>query len=311
MKSSQLNPSTMPPWWSPPITPRTTSTRIRKISIGIVFRNSRSPFVSNFSFRKPSIMASPLSLGFGMGMILGIPLVPGEEEESTTHTLFFCKSIKEYWALSVLHTDLSICTYFDSVENVLNTLTTSTLWSTIGAITYVIWMDRNELIFNKEKPLPIKAIKLARGYLTQSPLPSNSSQQSFDLTSPQAPEGWHIITVVASWINNRTLGGTGFTIKTYQSGLICAGYDSAIVEDAKEAEAITVIRGMQAVHQIGIERVLLLMDCRRLGRAFETRSDDLSWGALTLAPDMLVSASPFVDFRFSYLPRSCNLEAHV
>ncbi|KAF6149368.1 hypothetical protein GIB67_016906 [Kingdonia uniflora] len=63
------------------------------------------------------------------------------------------------------------------------------------------------------------------------------------------------------------------------------GFDSSQSKDSEEAEALSVIRGMEAAHMIGIERALVLTDCRRIVRAYETRSKDLSWGALAVAPD--------------------------
>ncbi|KAF6152950.1 hypothetical protein GIB67_039657 [Kingdonia uniflora] len=90
-----------------------------------------------------------------------------------------------------------------------------------------------------------------------------------------------------------------------------SGHASSSAADAEEAEAISVIRGMRAARSVGLERVILLTDCRRLVRAFELGSDDLSWGALTLAPDMLGLASSFTDFRFRYISRSLNFEAHA
>ncbi|KAF6136603.1 hypothetical protein GIB67_016059, partial [Kingdonia uniflora] len=73
------------------------------------------------------------------------------------------------------------------------------------------------------------------------------------------------------------------------------GHASTRAEDAEEAEAISVIRGM-AARSIGLKKVVVLTDCKRLVRAYELGSDDLSWGALTLAPDMLGLASCFFDF---------------
>ncbi|KAF6150800.1 hypothetical protein GIB67_020883, partial [Kingdonia uniflora] len=67
------------------------------------------------------------------------------------------------------------------------------------------------------------------------------------------------------------------------------GYAFSRVADEEEAEAISVIRGMRAAHSVGLEKVFLLTDYRRLVSAFELGSDDLSWRALTMAPDLLVS----------------------
>ncbi|KAF6175020.1 hypothetical protein GIB67_039568, partial [Kingdonia uniflora] len=65
-------------------------------------------------------------------------------------------------------------------------------------------------------------------------------------------------------------------------------YDSARAADPEEAEVILVIRGMEAAHRLGIDQVLLLTDYQRLAKAFRDYSDDLSWGALTLAPDITI-----------------------
>ncbi|KAF6173028.1 hypothetical protein GIB67_006404 [Kingdonia uniflora] len=64
------------------------------------------------------------------------------------------------------------------------------------------------------------------------------------------------------------------------------GYDSLRAGDAEEVEAVAVLRGMEAALSSGLHRVLLLSDCLRLVRAFRECSEDLSWGALTLALDI-------------------------
>ncbi|KAF6161004.1 hypothetical protein GIB67_007645 [Kingdonia uniflora] len=89
------------------------------------------------------------------------------------------------------------------------------------------------------------------------------------------------------------------------------GHASTRAEDAEEAEAISVIHGMRAARSVGLEKVVVLTDCRRLVRAYELYSNDLSWEALTLAPDMLGLASCFSDFRFCHISRSLNFEAHA
>ncbi|KAF6160714.1 hypothetical protein GIB67_005280 [Kingdonia uniflora] len=88
------------------------------------------------------------------------------------------------------------------------------------------------------------------------------------------------------------------------------GHDTTRAADPEEAEAISVIRGMEAAHGLGLDRVLLLTDCQRLVRAFHECSDELSWGALTLAAHMRALASKFLDFQFEYVERSLNFVAH-
>ncbi|KAF6147011.1 hypothetical protein GIB67_036730 [Kingdonia uniflora] len=124
-------------------------------------------------------------------------------------------------------------------------------------------------------------------------------------------EGWHIVLVDEAWSNSDSQGGSSFVIKIYNLSVIGAGHASTRAEDAEEAEAISVIRGMRAARSVGLEKVVVLTDCRRLVRAYELGSDDLSWGALTLAPDMLGLASCFSDFRFCHISRSLNFEAHA
>ncbi|KAF6135937.1 hypothetical protein GIB67_006829 [Kingdonia uniflora] len=90
-----------------------------------------------------------------------------------------------------------------------------------------------------------------------------------------------------------------------------SGFDSSRETDPEETEAISVIRGMEAAHGRGMERVMVLRDCRRLVSAYEERSADLSWGTLTLAPKMLALASRFAGFIFQFLSRLYNFEAHA
>ncbi|KAF6173811.1 hypothetical protein GIB67_003812 [Kingdonia uniflora] len=80
--------------------------------------------------------------------------------------------------------------------------------------------------------------------------------------------------------------------------------------DAKEVEVVAVLRGMEAALSIGLYRVLLLTNCLRLVKAFRECFEDLSWGALTLAPDIREMTASFLDFRFEFCDRSCNFEAH-
>ncbi|KAF6144178.1 hypothetical protein GIB67_004851 [Kingdonia uniflora] len=68
----------------------------------------------------------------------------------------------------------------------------------------------------------------------------------------------------ASWTKNNIPEGTGFTIKSHTDVFLCAGFDSARAEDPEEAEAISVIRGIEAAYNLGLARVLLLTDCQRL-----------------------------------------------
>ncbi|KAF6163064.1 hypothetical protein GIB67_001392 [Kingdonia uniflora] len=89
------------------------------------------------------------------------------------------------------------------------------------------------------------------------------------------------------------------------------GYDSSRAADSEEAEAVAVIREMEATLGRGMKRVMVLTDCRRLVSAFEMGSTNLSWRALTLAPKMLFLAGRFHEFRFQFINRSFNFEAHA
>ncbi|KAF6152823.1 hypothetical protein GIB67_004652 [Kingdonia uniflora] len=89
------------------------------------------------------------------------------------------------------------------------------------------------------------------------------------------------------------------------------GHDTTRAADPEEAEAIAVIRGMEAALSLGLDRIILLTDCQRLVRAFRDHSEDLFWGALTWAPDMYALAARFQTFIFEFVNRSCNIEAHL
>ncbi|KAF6162309.1 hypothetical protein GIB67_008438 [Kingdonia uniflora] len=145
--------------------------------------------------------------------------------------------------------------------------------------------------------------KRATQYLVHRTKPPTPSWQP-SRQPPTAQARWHIINVDAAWSKPDELGGTGFTIKSHM------GHETAWAATSEEAEVISVIRGIEAGQRLGLDRVIILTDCQRLVQAYRDRSDDLSWGALTLTPDMLAIAALFRDFIFDFTERSCNFEAH-
>ncbi|KAF6172278.1 hypothetical protein GIB67_024900 [Kingdonia uniflora] len=106
-------------------------------------------------------------------------------------------------------------------------------------------------------------------------------------------------------------GGTSFVIKSHMNITCCVGYDSVRASDPEEAEAASVIRGMEAAHRLGMDKILILIDCQRLVHVFRDRPKDLSWGALTLAPDIRALASHFRDFILDYVDRRCNIHLKI
>ncbi|KAF6171693.1 hypothetical protein GIB67_007214 [Kingdonia uniflora] len=87
-------------------------------------------------------------------------------------------------------------------------------------------------------------------------------------------------------------------------------FSPSCAADPEEAETIAVIRGLEVSRGLGLQRILLLSDFQRLLRTFRERPEDLSWGALTLAPDLRAIAACFLDFSFDYVDRRCNYTAH-
>ncbi|KAF6138837.1 hypothetical protein GIB67_018568 [Kingdonia uniflora] len=79
-----------------------------------------------------------------------------------------------------------------------------------------------------------------------------------------------------------------------------SGFGQSRSADAEEAEALAALRGLEAARHLGLQRILLLSDCQKIVSAFRERPEDLSWGALTLAPDMRVVTECFLDFRFEH-----------
>ncbi|KAF6136966.1 hypothetical protein GIB67_030730 [Kingdonia uniflora] len=98
---------------------------------------------------------------------------------------------------------------------------------------------------------------------------------------------------------------------SYVRKFTISGYDASRTADSEEAKAVAMIRGMEAALGRGMERVMVLTDCRRLVSAFESSSTDLSWGALTLAPEMLFLVGCFLEFRFQFISRCFNFGTHA
>ncbi|KAF6148764.1 hypothetical protein GIB67_019372 [Kingdonia uniflora] len=214
------------------------------------------PVLDNFNWKRIQNLKIPFCIQFFLWKALhnGIPtkqnlwhgddnwntICPrcGEEDQTTTHALFFYNNVREFWALSNHNSDLRNWAYSDSMENVMtiftfqkrNDLDTTILWRMIDAIMFVIWIDRNELVFNKVKPNPPKAIKIAMSFFLHpltSPLP---------FIDPP------------TWPFRRFMRG---------------GFEYVKTTDLEEAVALAVIRGMKAALQVGLERGAA-SDCNRL-----------------------------------------------
>ncbi|KAF6175478.1 hypothetical protein GIB67_021968 [Kingdonia uniflora] len=240
----------------------------------------------------------------------------GSETESTAHALFFCTKIHDIWIESDLAIDFRSWNYSDCIYSIiyrcfLLSQEASNLFSfcsKLSTIMYAIWIYRNELVFERKIQTARETLAKAKRFLIVNPrnvLPMlNSRPPPFQA---ETLVGWHVINVDASWFSQDTPGGTSFIIKSHQNLIVCAGCGSIRAADPEEAEAVAVVRGMEAALRIG---VLILTDCQRLVLAFRDSPEDLSWGALTWAPDIRALATRFEDFRFEFVHRSCNYDAY-
>ncbi|KAF6159870.1 hypothetical protein GIB67_032954 [Kingdonia uniflora] len=158
---------------------------------------------------------------------------------------------------------------------------------------YILWISRNEMIFEQKQQHTGETLKRAKISLIHI----NEVASHIPKITPRTKEGWHVIFVDAAWKNADRTGGTG--------------YDSVRASDPEEAEAASVIRGMEAAHRLGMDRILNLTDCQRLVHAFRDRPKNLLWGALTLAQDIRALVSHFRDFILDYVDRRCNIQIHA
>ncbi|KAF6137206.1 hypothetical protein GIB67_030970 [Kingdonia uniflora] len=150
-------------------------------------------------------------------------------------------------------------------------------WGKLNSFFYVIWLSRNDLIFNYAPSFPSAAVCRATSYLvspTSPPLPLNSTPRIFP--PPDVEEGWHTALVDGAWTSKDSLGGSSFVVKTHSGLIIGAGYDSSWTTDSEEAEALSVIRGIGAARSLGIERLL----------GFPTPPFDPIWTPLTRSVGM-------------------------
>ncbi|KAF6162012.1 hypothetical protein GIB67_021933 [Kingdonia uniflora] len=142
-----------------------------------------------------------------------------------------------------------------------------------------------------------------------------SSRERFRLQEKRWPRRRDFLLLIPEMFYPcRTPGPHLFRLKPQLAGTSSTptplGCGSTRAADPEEAEAVAVVRGMEAALRIGLHRVLILTDCQRLVSAFKDRPEDLSWGALTWALDIRALATRFEDFRFEFVHRSCNYDAH-
>ncbi|KAF6139915.1 hypothetical protein GIB67_009762 [Kingdonia uniflora] len=132
---------------------------------------------------------------------------------------------------------------------------------------FVIWNSKNELLFENKRTNPDEVLKKATLYTTPIPRtvpPTLPIRELQPIATTKAREG----------------------------------HSSTRAANPEEAEAISVIRGMETTLSLGLDRIILLTDCQRLVQAFRDHSEDFSWGALTWAPDMYALAARFQTFFF-------------
>ncbi|KAF6173315.1 hypothetical protein GIB67_027010 [Kingdonia uniflora] len=119
-------------------------------------------------------------------------------------------------------------------------------------------------------------------------LPSLPSDATFDPTSgisfvcdlnDNIAAPWPSASLISSSSCNKTTKIPALPAATSAQQ---SGFDSFRVIDVEKADAVTVIKGMRAALDGGFAKVIFLFDCQRLVKAFEEKSIDLTWGALSV-----------------------------
>ncbi|KAF6161542.1 hypothetical protein GIB67_009421 [Kingdonia uniflora] len=127
---------------------------------------------------------------------------------------------------------------------------------------------------------------------------------------PTMGKGWKLVTVDASWLHNRPSSSVGYIIWNSNLNITAAGHDTTHVDDAEATEAESIFKGLIAAKDLGIGRLALLSNCQHLVKAYEEKLVNYSWGAFSKAPDIMYRASHFGEFRFEFISRTHNIDAH-
>ncbi|KAL5703353.1 hypothetical protein ACHQM5_028454 [Ranunculus cassubicifolius] len=242
-------------------------------------------------------------------------------EETCTHALFSCPALRDTWLHSKLNIDTGNWKPGELFPNSLNpfpliidrmiNLTHAKRekvekLSYIAALTYAIWTDRNNLKHNNKKPWVAHTLQEAEKLLISS---DTSLHKLSHEDWPQIPPSRTYITSDASWTDPNVDASVGFALWDYSGCCLSAGFSTIRAADAQEAEARGVIRGVELALELGLRDVLVLSDCQTLVSFLRDGTTALSWGATTLAHDILHISSSFDSVSFAFISRNFNLVA--
>lgn len=127
----------------------------------------------------------------------------------------------------------------------------------------------------------------------------------------QKPEpGWFKVNTDASFDQAEYISGTGVVIRDH-NGRVVAGVARWFADtlDVITAEAMAAKEGLELAVELGLERVILEVDCQGLTKFLQS-TDPAASSVGGLCFDIIELGKSFVDFRISWTNREANSVAH-
>ncbi|KAL9450806.1 hypothetical protein AB3S75_012526 [Citrus x aurantiifolia] len=185
-------------------------------------------------------------------------------------------------------------------------------------ILWVIWYDRNKLVFEDLKLDPRLSMAKAEAIIeafrrTQFPEITNGGklQKLKQTVWTPPPQGWLKLNVDAATDSKKSCAGLGAIIRDSTGNCMAAGIKAVKfsgVLSIVEAEAAE--WGVQIAQQRGMQSIILETDSKEVADLINDRERNLTEICWTISEIQSLKKT-FNSFETKYVPRACNNSAHL
>lgn len=242
----------------------------------------------------------------------------GAVSESIRHVLMECTIAKRFWEVTKAGTGVKLPALHPETwahDLAEGPQVTEAEQQVIIIGMYALWSQRNKRRHGEVVP-PIEiavrwatdlAFDLGQVFLHQTPMPTTRHEPIWE----HPPQGWLKCNVDGAFYDRSGSGATGAVLRDSSGTFVRGGakwYDHSL--DALTMEAIACRDGLALAIQSGARKIWLETDCQQLVQLWQSGSYQRS----SIAPylqEMLEQSLVFLDFKLSFISRTCNKIAHV
>ncbi|KAL9441066.1 hypothetical protein AB3S75_019689 [Citrus x aurantiifolia] len=244
----------------------------------------------------------------------------GNRVENTLHALITCKAAKKVWQLSPLESSFQEMGNADILGDLMRMqkkLSRDDM-KMLMTILWVIWYDRNKLVFEDLKLDPRLSMAKAEAIneafrRTQFPeITSGGKLQKLkqSVWTPP-PQGWLKLNVDAATDSKTSRAGLGAIIRDSSGKCMAAGIKAVNFNGGVSiVEAEAAEWGVQIAQQMGMQSIILETDSQEAADLINNRERNLTEIGWTISEIQSLKKT-FSSFETNYVPRACNISAHL